>query len=51
MFVYVLGVSSFYHRRDGHPSDHLHRRFAAIAQYAIYGFIFYTLAMGMLLGS
>ena len=25
--------------------------FAAISQYAIYGFIFYTLAMGMLLGS
>ena len=25
--------------------------YAAISQYAIYGFIFYTLAMGMLLGS
>jgi hypothetical protein len=25
--------------------------YASIAQYAIYGFIFYTLAMGMLLGS
>jgi hypothetical protein len=25
--------------------------FAAITQYAIYGFVFYTLAMGMLLGS
>ncbi len=51
MFVYVLGVSSF----TTVGTDILQIIFtaglAAIAQYAIYGFIFYTLAMGMLLGS
>ncbi len=51
IFVYVLGVSSF----TTVGTDILQIIFtaglAAIAQYAIYGFIFYTLAMGMLLGS
>lgn len=51
MFVYVLGVSSF----TTVGTDILQIIFtaglASIAQYAIYGFIFYTLAMGMLLGS
>jgi len=37
--------------RHRYPADHLHRRLASIAQYAIYGYVFYTLAMGMLLGS
>jgi hypothetical protein len=51
IFVYVLGVSSF----TTVGTDILQIIFtaglASIAQYAIYGFIFYTLAMGMLLGS
>ncbi len=51
MFVYVLGVSSY----TTVGTDILQIIFtaglASIAQYAIYGFIFYTLAMGMLLGS
>ncbi len=51
MFVYILGVSSF----TTVGTDILQIIFtaglASIAQYAIYGFIFYTLAMGMLLGS
>jgi uncharacterized protein len=51
MFVYILGVSSF----TTVGTDILQIIFtaglASIAQYAIFGFIFYTLAMGMLLGS
>jgi uncharacterized protein len=51
IFVYILGVSSF----TTVGTDILQIIFtaglASIAQYAIYGFIFYTLAMGMLLGS
>jgi len=51
MFVYILGVSSF----TTVGTDILQIIFtaglASIAQYAIYGVIFYTLAMGMLLGS
>jgi uncharacterized membrane protein YfcA len=51
MFVYILGVSSF----TTVGTDILQIIFtaglASIAQYAVYGFIFYTLAMGMLLGS
>jgi len=51
IFVYVLGVSSF----TTVGTDILQIIFtaglASIAQYAVYGFIFYTLAMGMLLGS
>jgi uncharacterized protein len=51
MFVYLLGVSSF----TTVGTDILQIIFtaglAAISQYAIYGFIFYTMAMGMLLGS
>ncbi len=50
-FVYVLGVSSF----TTVGTDILQIIFTAgygsIAQYAIYGYVFYTLAMGMLIGS
>jgi uncharacterized membrane protein YfcA len=51
MFVYIFGVSSM----TTVGTDILQIIFtaglAAIAQYAVYGFVFYTLAMGMLLGS
>jgi len=51
MFVYVFGVSSM----TTVGTDILQIIFtaglASIAQYAIYGYVFYTLAMGMLLGS
>jgi len=51
MFVYGLGVSSF----TTVGTDILQIIFTAgygsIAQYAVYGYVFYTLAMGMLLGS
>ena len=51
MFVYVLGVSSFTTVGTDILQIIFTAGYAAIAQYAIYGFIFYTLAMGMLLGS
>jgi len=51
MFVYIFGVSSM----TTVGTDILQIIFtagiAAVTQYAIYGFVFYTLAMGMLLGS
>ena len=51
MFVYVFGVSSM----TTVGTDILQIIFtaglASIVQYAIYGYVFYTLAMGMLLGS
>jgi uncharacterized membrane protein YfcA len=51
MFVYVFGVST----ATTVGTDILQIIFtaglAAIGQYAIYGYVFYTLAMGMLLGS
>jgi uncharacterized membrane protein YfcA len=51
MFVYVFGVSSM----TTVGTDILQIIFtaglAAVGQYAIYGYVFYTLAMGMLLGS
>jgi hypothetical protein len=51
MFVYGLGVSTF----TTVGTDILQIIFTAfyssIFQYAIYGFVFYTVAMGMLLGS
>jgi uncharacterized protein len=51
IFVYVLGVSSFTTVGTDILQIIFTAGFAAITQYAIYGFIFYTLAMGMLLGS
>ncbi len=51
MFVYVFGVSSM----TTVGTDILQIIFTAgigaITQYAIYGYVFYTLAMGMLIGS
>jgi hypothetical protein len=51
MFVYVFGVST----ATTVGTDILQIIFtaglASIAQYAIYGYVFYTLAMGMLIGS
>jgi uncharacterized membrane protein YfcA len=51
IFVYVLGVSSFTTVGTDILQIIFTAGYAAIAQYAIYGFIFYTLAMGMLIGS
>ena len=51
MFVYVLGVSSFTTVGTDILQIIFTAGYASIAQYAMYGFIFYTLAMGMLLGS
>ncbi len=51
MFVYILGVSSFTTVGTDILQIIFTAGYASIAQYAIYGFIFYTLAMGMLLGS
>jgi uncharacterized membrane protein YfcA len=51
MFVYMLGVSSFTTVGTDILQIIYTGGFASISQYAIYGFIFYTLAMGLLLGS
>lgn len=51
MFVYGLGVSSFTTVGTDIFQIILTAGYASISQYAIYGFIFYTLAIGMLLGS
>lgn len=51
MFVYIFGVSSM----TTVGTDILQIIFtaglASVGQYAIYGYVFYTLAVGMLLGS
>ncbi|MBL0715152.1 MAG: sulfite exporter TauE/SafE family protein [Desulfosarcina sp.] len=51
IFVYVLGVSSMTTVGTDIFQIVFTAGYASITQYAIYGFIFYTLAMGMLLGS
>jgi len=51
IFVYVLGVSSATTVGTDIFQIIFTAGYAALGQYAIYGFIFYTLAMGMLLGS
>ena len=51
IFVYVLGVSSMTTVGTDIFQIVFTAGFASISQYAIYGYIFYTLAMGMLLGS
>jgi len=51
IFVYVLGVSSMTTVGTDVFQIIFTAGYAAVTQYAIYGFIFYTLAMGMLLGS
>jgi uncharacterized membrane protein YfcA len=51
IFVYVLGVSSMTTVGTDIFQIIFTAGYASISQYAIYGFIFYTLAVGMLLGS
>ncbi len=51
MFVYVFGVSSMTTVGTDILQIIFTAGFGAITQYAIYGYVFYTLAMGMLLGS
>ena len=51
MFVYGMGVSATTTVGTDIFQIVFTAGYAAIGQYAIYGFIFYTLAMGMLLGS
>ena len=51
IFVYILGVSSMTTVGTDIFQIVFTAGYASITQYAIYGFVFYTLAMGMLLGS
>lgn len=51
MFVYIFGVSSMTTVGTDIFQIIFTAGFAAIGQYAIYGYVFYTLAIGMLLGS
>lgn len=51
MFVYVFGVSAMTTVGTDIFQIIFTAGFAAIGQYAIYGYVFYTLAIGMLLGS
>jgi len=51
IFVYFLGVSSMTTVGTDIFQIIFTAGYAAISQYAVFGFIFYTLAMGMLLGS
>lgn len=51
IFVYILGVSSATTVGTDIFQIIFTAGYASITQYAIYGFIFFTMAMGMLLGS
>ena len=51
LFVYVYGVSSMTTVGTDILQIIFTAGFASIGQYAIYGYVFYTLAVGMLLGS
>ncbi|MEM0350925.1 MAG: sulfite exporter TauE/SafE family protein [Archaeoglobaceae archaeon] len=51
IFIYVLGVSSFTTVGTDIFQIIITTGYSSIVQYAIYGFVFYTLAMGLLLGS
>lgn len=51
IFVYVLGVSSMTTVGTDIFQIIFTAGYSAISQYAIFGFIFYTMAIGMLLGS
>lgn len=51
IFVYFLGVSAMTTVGTDIFQIIFTAGYAAISQYAVFGFIFYTLAMGMLLGS
>jgi hypothetical protein len=51
MFVYGLGISTFTTVGTDILQIIFTTFYSSIFQYAIYGFVFYTIAMGMLLGS
>ena len=51
MFVYILGVSSFTAVGTDIFQIIFTAGYASCVQYALYGFVFYTLAMGLLVGS
>ncbi len=51
MYVYLLGVSSFTTVGTSTLQIIFTTGYSSVFQYAIYGFVFYTLAMGLLLGS
>lgn len=51
IFVYGLGVSTFTTVGTDILQIIFTTAYSSIAQYAIYGYVFYSLAMGMLLGS
>ncbi|MGB9826696.1 MAG: sulfite exporter TauE/SafE family protein, partial [Desulfofundulus sp.] len=51
MFVYGLGVSTFTTVGTDILQIIFTTGYSSIAQYAIYGYVFYSVAMGMLLGS
>lgn len=51
MFVYIFGVSSMTTVGTDIFQIIFTAGFAAIGQYAVYGYVFYALAIGMLLGS
>jgi len=51
MFVYLFGISTMTTVGTSILQIIFTAGLAAITQYAIYGYVFYTLAMGMLLGS
>jgi len=51
MFVYGLGVSTFTTVGTDILQIIFTTSYSSITQYAIYGFVFYTVAVGMLLGS
>jgi uncharacterized membrane protein YfcA len=51
MYVYFLGVSSFTTVGTDIFQIIITAGYSSVFQYAIYGFVFYTLAMGLLLGS
>ncbi len=51
MFVYGLGVSTFTTVGTDILQIIFTTAYSSITQYAVYGYVFYTVAMGMLLGS
>ncbi|MHB8156570.1 MAG: sulfite exporter TauE/SafE family protein [Desulfocucumaceae bacterium] len=51
IFVYALGVSTFTTVGTDILQIIFTTAYSSIAQYAVYGYVFYSIAMGMLLGS
>lgn len=51
MFIYIFGISTMTTVGTDILQIIFTAGYASITQYAIYGYVFYTLAMGMLLGS